>query len=60
MLRRERLQACSDTAAYMFKEAAADMALDEVRKLKRDQLQESSCVLNVSSCAVIMNTFFSL
>lgn len=44
----------------MFKEAAADMALDEVRKLKRDQLQESSCVLNVSSSAVIMNTFFSL
>lgn len=34
MLRRERLQACSDTAAYMFKEAAAEMAVDEVRNPK--------------------------
>lgn len=42
-------------AAYMFKEAAAEWATDEVRKLKQDRLQGSSCVLNVSSCAVIMN-----
>lgn len=39
----------------MFKEAAAEWATDEVRKLKRDRLQGSSCVLNVPSCAVIMN-----
>lgn len=39
----------------MFKEAAAERAVDEVRKLKQDWLQESSCVLNVSLCAVIMN-----
>lgn len=41
--------------AYMFKEAAAEWATDEVRKLNSDHLQESSFVPNVSSCAAVMN-----
>ena len=38
VLRRETLKACSDTAAWMFEEAAREMAIGEVRMLKRDQL----------------------
>lgn len=49
VLQRERLQACSDTAAYVFEDAAAEMAIDEVKKKKQHTF--------VSSC-VILNDFF--
>lgn len=45
VLRRERLQACSDTAAYVFEDAAAEMAIDEVKKKKNTHTFVSSCVI---------------
>lgn len=52
VLRRERLQACSDTAASVFEVAAAETAIDEVKKKKNAKTTDQHTF--VSFC-VIMN-----